>query len=231
MSTFALVHGAWHGSWCWERLVPELQALGHEVLAPDLPSDDPAATFSDYADVVVRALAGVSTDVVLVGHSLAGHTVPLVAARRPVRALVYLCALLPVPGKSLREAMQEAPDMFVPGSRDGLEVVDDQGTTRWRDESLAKATFFADCPDDLAGWAITRLRPQAVTPYRLPCELDQLPDVPTTYVVCSEDRIVNPAWSRRAAPSVAGSLVELPGGHSPFLSRPKELAALLHDVV
>ena len=56
MSTFALVHGAWHGAWCWEQLTPELEALGHRVIAMDLPCDDGAATFDDYADVVCDAV-------------------------------------------------------------------------------------------------------------------------------------------------------------------------------
>lgn len=227
MSTFALVHGAWHGSWCWEALAPELVESGHDVVAVDLPCSDPAASFPDYADVVVAALQGHSEDVVLVGHSLAGHTIPLVAARRPLRRLVYLCALLPVPGRSLRQQVQDEPDMFVPGYRDGLEAIDSEGTTRWRDSRLARATFYADCADDLARRAVARLRPQASTPYAQPCPLASLPSVPATYVVCADDRIVNPEWSRRTAASVADSLIELPGGHSPFLSRPLDVRDVL----
>ena len=70
MSTFALVHGAWHGAWVWERLRPELEARGHAVLAPELPSDDPGALISDYARVAAASLAD-AEDVVLVAHSLA----------------------------------------------------------------------------------------------------------------------------------------------------------------
>ncbi|MET0699294.1 MAG: alpha/beta fold hydrolase, partial [Mycobacterium sp.] len=58
MTTFALVHGAWHGAWCWERLTPELVARGHRVVAVDLPIQDETATFEKYADTVVAALAG-----------------------------------------------------------------------------------------------------------------------------------------------------------------------------
>ena len=82
MSTFALVHGAWHGEWCWERLTPELEALGHRVITLDLPSDDESASFDDCADVICAALADVDgDDLIVVGHSLAGQIVPLVAAR------------------------------------------------------------------------------------------------------------------------------------------------------
>ena len=88
MTTFALVHGAWHGSWCWEQLTPLLQQAGHDVVAMDLPSEDGTATFDTYADVVCAALDGRRDDVVLVGHSYGGNTVPLVATRRPIRHLV-----------------------------------------------------------------------------------------------------------------------------------------------
>ena len=227
MTTFALVHGAWHGAWCWDAVARVLDDDGHETVAVDLPCEDPAASFDDYADVVVRSLEGRSDDVVVVGHSLAGQTIPLVAARRPVRALVYVCALLPSPGCSLRQLIEEQPDMLLPDYRAGLELVDDQGTTRWCDDAVARQTFFADCDDDAARAAIERLRPQATAPYALPCSLTALPAVPATYVVCADDRLVNPEWSRLAAPAVAQRVVELPGGHSPFLSHPRDLVAVL----
>jgi pimeloyl-ACP methyl ester carboxylesterase len=227
MATFVLVHGAWHGSWCWTALTPLLVEAGHAVLAVDLPCDDPSASFDDSADVVVRETQQASGDVVLVGHSMAGQTIPLVAELRPVRALVYLCALTAAPGRSLVEQLHAEPDMLLPGYQAGLEVVDEQGTTRWRDAALARETFFGDCPVDAAEQAFAALRPQAITPYAEPCRLTARPRVPTTYVLCADDRIVNPAWSRRAAPAVADVVIELPGGHSPFLSRPQALADIL----
>lgn len=99
MSTVVLVHGAWHGAWCWELLVPELERRGHRAIVVDLPCDDRDATLADYADVVAEAMNACSDgDTVVVGHSLAGHVLPLVAARRPVSRLVFLCAMVPDPG-------------------------------------------------------------------------------------------------------------------------------------
>lgn len=231
MSTFALVHGAWHGSWCWEALALELRAAGHLVVTVDLPSDQPSASFVDYAAVVVGALATHAEDVVLVGHSMAGQTIPLVAEQRPVRRLVYLCALLPSPGRSLREQIHDEPDMFVPGYRQGVQVVDDRGTTRWTDLERARYTMYADCEEEVTGEAVARLRPQATTPYSDVYAPQSLPDTPATYVLCSEDRLVNPEWSRRRAALHGIPLVELPGSHSPFLSRPAELSAALTAVL
>ncbi len=225
-----LVHGAWHGAWCWERLTPELEALGHRSLTVDLPSDDPAATFETYAGVVIEALSDEDEEVVVVGHSLAGMTIPLVAAQRPVRSLVYLCALVPLPGHSFFEQLSVEPGAILPEYQSGIEA-DEYGSGRWADADLARRILYADCEDEAAEAAIERLRPQARSPYETPCPLEELPDVSRAYVVCSEDRLVNPAWSRAVAPGrLAAELCELPGSHSPFLSRPKEVAELLHRV-
>src|SRR5262245_43101512 len=129
MATFALVHGAWHGAWCWERVIPLLQQAGHDVVAQDLPSDDGSADFDAYADTVCAALRGYD-DVVLVAHSLAGSTAALVATRNPVRHLVYLCTAVPEPGMGLVDQWQAQPDMvgaeFAEGWLQALTEPDEQ---------------------------------------------------------------------------------------------------------
>jgi pimeloyl-ACP methyl ester carboxylesterase len=229
MSTFALVHGAWHGAWCWERLTPELKALGHRVIAMDLPIDDGSASFDDYADVVCGAVRDVpGDDLILVGHSLAGLTIPLVAAQRPMKRLVYVCALLPIPGQSLAQQMAEDTEMLNPDYSQGLSEKDVEGRRVWIDKELAQFHMFGDCDDETASSALAQLCPQATNPYRLPCSLSALPAVDSTYVVCTDDKLVNPDWSRRSAPErLRADVVELPGSHSPFLSRPRDLAELL----
>ena len=83
MSTFIFVHGAWHGAWCWSRLVPEMEARGHRSIVMDLPVDDGGATFSDYADVVLSSYPADLDDAVLAGHSLGAMVLPLVATAPP----------------------------------------------------------------------------------------------------------------------------------------------------
>jgi pimeloyl-ACP methyl ester carboxylesterase len=231
MATFALVHGAWHGAWCWERLTPELEARGHRVITMDLPVDDGSATYEDYADVVCEAISGIGDDLILVGHSMAGMTIPLVAARRPLRRLVYLCALMPIPGRSLLQQIEGDPAMLNPDYPKGLDDGDPQGRRVWVDEELACAHLFGDCDDATASAAYARLIPQSLYPYTLPCSLSELPAVESTYIVCADDRMVNADWSKRVAPErIRADLVELPGSHSPFLSRPAQLADALHAV-
>ena len=229
MTTFGLVHGAYHGSWCWQRLTPELERLGHRVLTVDLPSEDPLAGAAEYAAVAAAAFAGADEDLVLVGHSLGGLTIPLIAASRPVRQLVFLAAMIPRPGKIHDEVMGAEPDMVLPGPQGGAYRGSD-GAIRWRPEAAAR-WFFADCPAELAAWASSRIRGQC---WKITSEMSPLPawpGTPCTYLLGSHDPVINPAWSRSAARAVLGvPPVELDVGHSPFLAAPALLAHALIDV-
>ena len=227
MTTFGLVHGAWHGAWCWELLVPELEGRGHRAVAVDLPGDDPAAGCAEYATVVCDRLRAEDGDVVLVGHSLGGLTIPLVAAERPVQALVFLCALIPVPGVGIGDQLREDPTIFRPGFGASTRR-DDADRSFWPDADAAIATLYADCPRPLAESAVARLRPQGRRPSAEVSPLVAWPDVPSVSVLCRDDAAIDPAWSRRAARERLGAdALELDGHHSPFVSRPAELADLL----
>ena len=228
MTTFALVHGGYHGAWCWEQLTPLLQQPGHRVVTMELPLEDSTGTFDTYADVVCAALGDCDDDVVLVGHSYAGNTIPVVAARRAVRHLVYLCAMVPDVGRSLADQLADQPEMLNPAYEQGLSALDEQMCQQWTDFGIARDVFYFDCDDQTAQAALTRLRPQSVNPALYPFSLAEHPRVPTTYVVCSEDRMLRPEWSRHAVGQrLDATLVELPGGHSPMLSSPQVLADLL----
>ena len=158
MATFALVHGSWHDAWCWHRVTPHLEHAGHDVVAMDLPIDDTSATFDDYADVVCTSLEGCG-DVVLVGHSLGSLAIPLVAARRPVRHLVYLCAYAPDIGRSLADQLASDPEMVNPAVNPGLKR-DAYSRVLWADCALAQEFMYADCDEATAQAAISRLRPR-----------------------------------------------------------------------
>ena len=219
MTTFALLHGGWHGGWCWRFVQDELASRGHRSVAPDLPVTDASAGAVAYADAVLAALPG--DEVVLVAHSLAGLVAPLVAAAAPVRRVVYLAAMLPEPGRSVDDRARAGQRMTRRGIGRGQTPHDD-GSTSFRPDAAVEL-FYPDSPPERATWAVARLRRQH---WRITAEPSPVPagdPTPSTYVLCAEDRIIDTDWARAAV----ADPVELPGDHSPFLSRPAALADLL----
>src|SRR6059058_5082887 len=107
VTTFALVHGAFHGAWCWDSVRPELESHGHRTIAMDLPCDDPEAGNARCAEVVTDAIRDAGDDLILVGHSLAGLAVPLVAAALPIWRMVFLNAFIPIPGRPFTDQFGE----------------------------------------------------------------------------------------------------------------------------
>jgi pimeloyl-ACP methyl ester carboxylesterase len=218
--TFLLLHGARHGAWCWQFAIDELERRGHAGIAMDLPVGEPDAGAVRYAETAADAAAGVEGAVTVVGHSLAGLVIPLLPALRPVDELVFVCSPLPVPGESLAEQQLAEPEIFI---RENLqpESMEAGGTVERTPES-AIAAFYHDCPDELARWAVSQLRPQSTQPLTEPSPVESWPpELPCRYILGRDDRILNPAWSRRAVPLRLGvEPIELDGGHSPFLARP-----------
>jgi pimeloyl-ACP methyl ester carboxylesterase len=232
MTTFALVHGAWHGSWCWGTLPDRLASAGHHSIAVDLPCDNPAAGWVAYTDVVLKDLANVDDDMILVGHSLGGCVVPLVAAERDVSKIVLLCSFPPAPGQSLEDSAADAPELSDPRAVQWRSSFDALGRYVWPDFDDAFYAMYHDCPPDRARWAFDRLRPQAHLPFAEPWPLERWPDASVASIVCSEDRMGNPTLlSQVARETFSIDPIELPGSHSPFLSQPAALADALVGLI
>ena len=222
MALFVLVHGVCVGGWVWDLVAPHLEAAGHSTLAPDLPGDDPQAKFSDYADVILGELPD-RDDIVLVGHSTGALTIPIVAARRPLAELVFLCGCIPVPGESVAERGVEwrviDPAEWQADNGDGSFSISPEGF---------RQHVAPDAPAELIEQTIPRLKPQFLTPFLEKCPIERMPEVPCRSIICREDRIVGPDYSRRAARELLDIEVEeLPGSHSPMGSRPEALARAL----
>jgi pimeloyl-ACP methyl ester carboxylesterase len=228
MSTFVLVHGAWHGAWCWERLERPLLAQGHEVVTVDLPVADGTATFVDYRDAVLANWPdGPHRDVILVGHSLGAMVVPLVADQRSVLISVFLCPVVPnVAGMP----WDDAPEMGAPGAY--ATVSHDDGSVSFESLEEAVFTFYDDCSADDAAWAFQRLRPQnSGSLWDRPYPLDQLPPGRRIVVAGQHDRAISPEFLRAVCrPRLGTDPVMLDADHSPFLSATGELAALLSSI-
>jgi pimeloyl-ACP methyl ester carboxylesterase len=227
VTTFALLHGGQHGGWCWDLLVDELAARGHRAVAPDMPIEDEAAGAREWAQSVADALGDVD-DVVAVAHSMGGMALPVLATIRPVRHMVFLGAVVPVPGMSFLEYLgtpEGSQAVTMPMGPDQEPDELGRGACSW---ATARAYFYPDVPEDLARSSWEKLRSNALTVFVEPCPLDAWPDVPSTSLILTGDAAVSPEWQRTVARGRLGSdVVELPGSHSPFLTRPAELADAL----
>lgn len=226
----ALVHGAYHGAWCFERLIPALEERGHLVRAVDMPIGNPHAGAADYATAVIAQIEELENPVV-VGHSMGGAVIPLVAASRPVRQLVFLAALLPRPGQSLQEQRNEEPiDSSV--SFETVEFTEVEDGVWTVGPETATAMFYHDLPPATAAWAVQRLRPQSYVFMTEVTPLTSWPDVGCASIVCADDHALNATWAREASVARLGvDPLIIDGGHSPFLGRPEELAQMIDAVV
>ncbi|MGY1728043.1 alpha/beta fold hydrolase [Geodermatophilus sp. SYSU D01062] len=222
VAVFLLVPGAGGRAWYWHRLVPELERRGHRAVAVDLPADDDTAGLRRYAEVATAALDARSADgdAVVVGQSMGGLTAPLVAARRPVRLLVLLNAMVPRPGETGGEwwdAVGQAEARAACARAQGRPVDDD-----------VESDFSHDVPPEVWAAGAEHAGGQSGTPFGEPWPLAAWPDVPTRVLAGAEDRFFPVALQRRVASERLGlEIVEVPGGHLCALSRPGELADAL----
>jgi pimeloyl-ACP methyl ester carboxylesterase len=222
MSVFCLVHGSTQSPKGWAVLVSELNARGHDCVCVDLPTDKPDASATEYAAVIGAALAGVSKPIV-VAHSASGLFLPLVPDHASVDRLVYLAAVIPLPGESFLSQFQKAPGMYRP---------DFVGRDPTKDDAIAHHYLFHDCSPDTAQWALSTLRlmfaKQAILES---CPLGKWPDVPSSYISCSEDRAINPDWWEVAAyERLRTQPVRIKAGHAPHVSHSVEVADILDSL-
>ena len=220
MTTFVLVHGAFHGAWCWQPLIDRLAAAGHDAVAVDLPIDDKSARWEDHVNAVLDAAAGVS-GAVLVGHSRAGRLLPLVLERGVFDGVVHIATSLPSPAGQPARRCDTIPTLLPAG----VDLVrDDLGRLVCPQERAAEM-YFHDCTPETRDWALTRLRPQFEIEFPPP---QTSTNVRSIYIAGVDDRAVNIAWMRAAAKEVLGlPAIELHSGHSPFLSVTQELSNVL----
>ena len=206
MARYVLVHGAWHGSWCFRELADALEARGHEAIAVDLPCED--TTFDQWA---YARLIGAQPGAFVVGHSLAGQTIPHVEAG----TRVYLAAVLPVAG-AYDAAFVESFGGFV---RDELD------RSYWPDADTCAAFMYPDCTRERSDWAFARLRHQA-----------RIAEAPAPFgpgdvvIATMRDAAVDGAWQAETGRAHGARVIELDAGHSPFFTQPDELAGVLHSL-
>lgn len=234
MSDILLIHGSCHGAWAWSLLIPELQALGHSARAIDLPGSGedrtPLAevTLEAYAEAITEALG---EDTVLLGHSAAGFAITAAAERAPDRIarLIYLCAYLPSPGRSIIDLRKDAPFQPLKGAL--ARTADGLGYTV--DPAAAPKVFYQDCQPEVQAYAVPRLGPQAIVPQAVAVNVSENSGrLPRSYILCENDGTIPPAHqAAMTADWPRGDVHRIATGHSPFFAAPRQLAALIDTIL
>ena len=237
MSTYLHIHGAWHGGWCWSKVVPLLEAAGHTVLAPDLPGhgDDTtpraSVTQKSYTDRICEIAAAQSQHVILLGHSMGGVAITQAAENCPekIQALVYMCAFLPRNGDSLMTwAAQDKESMVNPSST--FPVAD--GVIGFRPQYTHEA-FYANCTEEDEAFAKSRLVAQSTEPFRAPVRTtpERWGRIPRFYIECAYDRAITlDLQQAMQKQSPCQRTFSIDTDHSPFFSAPEHLADILAHI-
>ncbi|WP_204072460.1 alpha/beta hydrolase [Planotetraspora phitsanulokensis] len=214
-----LVHGAWHRPNAWAKLETELHALGYGTHAPALPSagEHPTAGMHDDAAVLAGELASIAGPVVLLGHSYGGIPITEAAAGAGnVERLIYLAAYMPEKGQSMY-AIHGLPD---PEDMSGLFPLINEPRT----------SLYGDLPEDEAEQAVSTLVNQTVRSFAEKVDAAAWLEIPSTYIVAEQDKAIPPALQEKMA-AQAAEIRRLTSSHSPFLSQPAQLAALIDEIV
>lgn len=239
--TFVLVHGAWHGSWAWDSIVPRLKAAGHQAIAVDLPGNGrnstPAkdVTLDLYAETVAKLVDAIPGPVVLVGHSMGGMTVAQTCEFRPDRIAlaIYLCAFVLPDGMSVLEFYGTYLEPWMRGAHARV-TYDADGLRSSIDPVSAAEVFYHQADRSLAEAAARKLTPQPEGARRSRIHLtpERFGSVPRVYIEARDDHSVHLPLQRqmqKMTPFVA--TYGLDSDHAPQLSQPESLTDLLLDVV
>jgi pimeloyl-ACP methyl ester carboxylesterase len=223
LPTVVLVHGAWHGGWCWQRLTPHLVRRGFTCHTVDLPSvgASPGEIVGLSADAaaVKALLAQLAGPVILCGHSYGGMVISMAAAgEAQVQSLVYVCAYVPESGQSVTAIRGGKRLPWVQKLEGGLTMPDG---------GKAAPLLYGSCDLATQQWAIRQLRPQCNAAFEESVLMPGWKHTPSTYVLCAADRVIEPELQRDVLAPRTAHVVELDSDHSPFLSMPAALADVI----
>jgi pimeloyl-ACP methyl ester carboxylesterase len=231
--TIILVHGAWADASAWDAVVPLLKAQGHEVIAVNLAGHGKdttsfaTITFQTYVDQV-KAAIGTRTNVILVGHSFAGMVISQVAEEIPaqIKELLYLAAGLPHDGESLLGLAKQDPASHI-----GKYLTIDQphGAAIIAKEGAADV-FAADAPQQIQDYLAANIKPEPLAPLATPVHLTEknYGSIRKVYIHTLNDHAISyPAQQYMVKAGQVAKVYTLPSSHTPFISMPDKLAAII----
>jgi pimeloyl-ACP methyl ester carboxylesterase len=219
VSTFALLPGAGGLAWYWSRVVPRLEQAGHDAIAVDLPGDDPAAGLPEYAQLVIDAI-GSRRDVVIVAQSMGGFTAALVCEAIPVRAVVFVNAMIPVPGETAGAWWDNT------GAIDARIAAAAAGG--YGEDVDLDVYFFHDVPAEVQAEGAAHNRDEADIAFATPCDFTAWPVVPMRVLTGADDRLFPADFQQRVARERLGIDADVrPGGHLIALAHPGAVADYL----
>ena len=231
-----LVHGAWHGAWCWAALQAELDRRGVPSYATDLPGHGASLQAltdlygdGDHVAAVVDRLAGRDGDIVLVGHSYGGAVISqATTATSAITNLVYLTAFCLDEGVAVLDATRSMPSVHTELG-DGTMQRTADGSAWTIVAERAAAAFYACCSPEAAAASTARLGAQPLTTFTQPIEAAPWKTFPSTYVRCLRDEAIHISHQDLMAVR-CGSIATLDTDHSPFLSAVSETADILESL-
>lgn len=236
MQPMVLVHGAWHGGWCWEQLVPLLEQAGLTVYAPDLAGHGPKpmaanrVSLKRYVDSLAALLGEIGEPVTLVGHSMGGIVISRLAEQIPeqIHKLIYLAAFLPQNGEMLAEINHNDGSLL-----NQFKTIDREQMVLKIAPGAARQVFYHDCDSSVADRAVARLIDQPLAPLNTPVELTEqrFGTVRRSAILCANDLAITPDLQRELfRRGQCEPVLELQAGHSPFYSMPEELTAAILEL-
>lgn len=227
-TTVILVHGAWHGAWCWQAVADGLRAEGCTVLTPDLPTQ--TATFEAYVDCVGDLVSAQPESVVLVGHSMAGMIISAVAEAMPerIQSLVYVCAYLPQNGESLMQLASAASTHHLSPY---VQIEASTGLITLSPLADAIDLMYSRASIENKAQALSRCQPQALQPFLASVVLSHRFDsVSKKAIIGEHDRVIAPQDQRAMASRATTNLLSIASDHAPFYSCVSDLVqAIIHS--
>lgn len=230
MSTFILIHGAWHGAWCWYKLVPKLEKRGHQAISIELPAHGIDRTpikeiqgLDQYADSVCEVLDSLNKPVKLVGHSLGGAVITRVSERVPdkITELIFISGFLPWDSRTVFEISEEGEDTVL---SQNIDIIEERGSIVIN-ENYLKEALYSDCSKQDIRLAKSLLRPEPIEPSSDPiiATSDGFGSVQKSYIICKNDNAISPSHQRKMCEIAdVDTRFEIETSHSPFLSAPRK---------